>query len=84
MEPYKSKVIHIEYDILNLSLIRHNINAYPIKGKNFFGDSSIVILDDKHVRVTIITGNIDNNVSYILENRDSVLSYLHIAIHTGN
>ena len=28
---YKSKVMHVDYDTLNLFHIRHNINGYPRK-----------------------------------------------------
>ena len=64
MIPYRSKVIHAEYHILNFSPIRHKINAYPSK-LNKRGDfSSIVLLDDEHLGDTIIAGNTD-----IIDNR---------------
>ena len=40
---YKSKVIHVEYDTLNVYPIRNKINAYPMEWNNCV-DYSITIL----------------------------------------
>ena len=60
-------MIRIENDSLNLSLIRHNINVYPLKENNYGDDSSIVLLDGGHLGDTIITGNTYINVNSILK-----------------
>ena len=74
-------VMHVEYDILNFSLIRQNINTYP-REYNHCGDySSIIHLDDDHLCDTIISGNTDligNNIMKII---DLVLSSIHIFRH---
>ena len=44
MIPYKSKEIHVENVILNVSPIINNINSYPRKENNFGDDSSMVLL----------------------------------------
>ena len=46
MITYKSKVVHAEEDILNLSPIRQEINFYPSKYNNCGDDYSMVLLDD--------------------------------------
>ena len=71
-------------DILNLSPTRKKINAYPRKEKNYGDDSSMDILDDEKLIDTIIYGNIYLRGNIILEIRDSVLSSLHIVLHTGD
>ena len=44
----------------------------------------MVIIDDKNLGNTIITGNIDLSRNIIMYSRDLVLSYIHIGIHTGD
>ena len=83
-KPYKSKVIHVEGNILNLSPIIQNRNAYPRKENNCGDDYSMVLLDDEHLSDTITTGNIDLNGNGILETSNSVLFYIHIGLHTGD
>ena len=58
--PYKSKVVYVEYQILNVSPIRQNINNYPRKEKNCGDDSNMVILDNGSLCDTTISGNIDS------------------------
>ena len=78
MVSYKFKVIDVEDDIISLSPIIQNINAYPREDKNF-GDASIIVLIEKgHICYNIITDNIYTSSNNITESRDLVLSYLHI------
>ena len=44
----------------------------------------MVILDDKLLGDTIISGNIDISGNLIMENRDLVLSYLRIGLQNGD
>ena len=44
----------------------------------------MVILYDGHLGDTIISGDTDIKGNIIMESRDSVLSYIHIGLHTGN
>ena len=84
MTPYKSKVMHIEDDILNLSLNIYNKNYYHRKCSNCGDDSSMDLLYDKHLGETIISGNTNIRGNRIVESRGLFLSYLHIDIHTGD
>ena len=77
-------MINVEGDIINFFPIRHNRNAYPRKEKNCGDDSIMVIIDDKNLGNTIITGNIDLSRNIIMYSRDLVLSFIHIGIHTGD
>ena len=80
MIPYKSKVIHVEGNILNFSPLIQNRNAYHWK-EDYFGDgSSMVFLDDKHLDNNIISGNTYPSGNRILESRDLVLSSVQIGI----
>ena len=65
-------------------LSEKNRNVYPRKENNFGDDSSMVLLYNEHLGDTIISENTDISENITLENRDLVLSYLHIRIHTGN
>ena len=83
--PYKSKVMHAEDDnILTFSPTRHKINAYPRKENNCGDNSSMVLLDDKHLGDTTISGNTHLRGNIIMERRDLVLSSLYIGIHNGD
>ena len=84
MITYKSKVVHAEEDILNLSPIRQKINFYPSKYNNCGDDYSMVLLDDEHLGDTIISGNTDLRGNIILVIRDVVLSSIHIGLHNGD
>ena len=53
MIPYKSKVMHTEYDILNFSPIIQKINSYPRKENNYGDDSSMFLLDDKQMLLIV-------------------------------
>ena len=55
MIPYKLEVVHVEYDILNLSPSIKKINSYPRKENNCGDESSIFLLDDEHLGDTIIS-----------------------------
>ena len=44
----------------------------------------MVLLYDGHMGDTIIYRNTDLSVNVIMENRDLVLSYLHMGIRTGD
>ena len=44
----------------------------------------MVLLDDKHLRDTIIFKNTYISGNGIMKIRDLVLSYLHIGLHTGD
>ena len=66
MIPYKSKVVHVEYDILNVYPIINNRNSYPRKENNFGNDSIIFILYDEHFGDTIIYGNTDISGNIII------------------
>ena len=57
MIPYKSNVVHAEYDILNLSTFKQKINYYPRKENNFGDDYSTFLLNEDHLDKTIISGN---------------------------
>ena len=48
MAPYKSKVMHVEYDILNFYSIIQNINYYPREENNCGDDSSMFLLNYYH------------------------------------
>ena len=79
MVPYKSKLMHVEDDILNFSSIRQNRNYYPREDNNCGEDSSMtVLIDDDHLCEAIIDGTKDIRVHKILESRDSVLSSVQI------
>ena len=80
----RSKVRHVEDDMLNISPIINNRNFYPSKENNFGDDSSMVIIYDKHSGDTIISGNIDLSGNIIVESRVLVLSSIRIGIHTGD
>ena len=84
MTPYKSKVMHIEDDILNLSLNIQNKNYYHRKYNYCGDDSSMDHMYDKHLGDTIVSGNKDLRGNRMMESRGLVLSYLHIDIHTGD
>ena len=58
MLSFKLKVMRYEYDAINFSLMRHNINAYP-REENNCGDDSIMFLTYyRHVCDTFITDKI--------------------------
>ena len=78
MIPYESNFVHAEEDVINFSLVRQKINSYPRKEKYFGDDYSMVLLDEDHLDDTIIRGN------RISERKNSVLSYLHIGLYTGD
>ena len=74
MIPYKSKVRHVEVDIINFYPIRKNRNYYPSKQK--YGDeSSMVILFEEHLDETIIAGNTVLSGNIILEIRGLILFF---------
>ena len=79
MISYKSKVIHVEYDILNVSPIRLNRNAWNSKENNCGDEYSMVFLYEDNLCDTIIAGNADFSSNNIMENIYSVLSSLHIS-----
>ena len=74
--PYKSKLIHVEDDIINLSPIKQNINNYLRKKNNCGEESSMALLDDNQLCDTIIVGNTDMSGNNITEIRHLVLSSL--------
>ena len=73
-----SKAIHVENDILNLSPIRQNRNAFPREGNSCGYDSSMIIIYDEKLCDTIIYGNRDLSGNKIMEIIYSVLSSFHI------
>ena len=44
----------------------------------------MVLKDDDQLGDTIIAGNTDLSRNIIMENRDLVLPYIHIVLHTGD
>ena len=68
MIPYKSKMVHVEEDIINFSPIIHK-KSHPRKENNYGDDYSIVLLYDEHLGDTIIAGNTDLSGNIILESR---------------
>ena len=68
MVPYKLKMMHFEYDILNLYYISHNRTDYPKEDINSGDASSMVLIYDMNLCDTTITDNTDlssNNISEI-------------------
>ena len=84
MISYKSKAMHVEDDIINLSPIRQKINPYPRKENNCGDDSSMVLLYDGHLSDTIISGDTYLSGNGIVEIRDLVLSSLRSGLHNGD
>ena len=78
MVPYRLKVMHVEYYIINSSPIIHKWSSYSREDNNFGEDSIMVLLYDEHSCDTIISDNTDIIINNVPEIRDSVLSYLHI------
>ena len=76
MIPYKSKVMHVEDDIIILSPIINNRNAYPRKENNCGDDYCMILIDDENLGRNIIDGNTDLSGNIILERGYLVLSYL--------
>ena len=76
--PYKSKVIHVEYDIINFSPLIQNIDYYPREDNKYGDDFRMFIIDDGHLCDIVIAENIYIRRNKITERRDSVLSSLHI------
>ena len=82
--PYKLKSTNVEDDIINLSPVRQKIDSYH-REENICGDDYIMVLiDNEHLGETTISGNTDLRGNMIMEIRDSVLSSIHIGLHTGN
>ena len=84
MISYESKMMRVEDDILNLSSIINNRNAYPRKENNCVDDSNVVLIYDYHLGDTIIAGNKYLSGNTMMESRDLVLSYPHIGLRTGD
>ena len=84
MIPYKSKVIHFENGILNISTIRKRRNDYPRKEYNSGDESIMVLLYDDNLGNNIISGNTDISRNIIMESIYVVLYYIHIGLHTGD
>ena len=78
MVPYKPKVMNVEYDILNLSPIIQNINAYPKEDNNCSDELSMVLLYGGKLCDTIVYENTDLIRNNVLESIYLVLSRLHI------
>ena len=78
MVTYKSKVIHVEDDIIKLSPIRQDINAHTREDKNCGDDSSMFILDKGNLYDTVISDNTYLNSNKIMETIYLVLPYIHI------
>ena len=78
MIPYKSKVMHIEDNIMFFSPTIYNINDYPQEEINFGDYSSMVFQDDGHLCDTIISDNTDLISNNVPEICDPFLSYIHI------
>ena len=70
--------MHVEDDILNISPIINNRNAYPRGDKNGGDDSSMILLDDIHVDEAVTPKNTPPISNNITESRYLVLSSLHI------
>ena len=70
--------MHVEYGILNLSLIIRNINYLHSEYNNCGEDSRMILLDDEHSCDTIISENKILSRNNEMEIIDSVLPYLHI------
>ena len=65
MVTYRLKVMHVEYDTLNLYPIILNINIYPMEDNNYGEEFSMILLDNEDSGNTIISENTDpsrNNV----------------------
>ena len=73
-----------------MSLICWTISSYPVISKislsfvAFGDDSSMVTVYEKNLGDTIITWNKYLKGNIILGSRESVLSSLHIGLHTGD
>ena len=70
--------MHVEDATIILSPIRHNINAYHSENNKCGGNSSMVILDNRHLCGNIIPDNKDRRIDKIHKSIYSFLSSLQI------
>ena len=70
--------MHVEYYILHLSPIKHNINYYPSEDNKWGYEPSMFLIDDGHLCDIFISDNTDHNKNNSPESRYLVLSSLHI------
>ena len=74
---YKSKVIHVENYILNLSPIRNNVNDYPRVDNKVSDDCNNVLLYYRFWCSTGIPKNVFVRSNSIPPRTDSVIIYIH-------